>query len=120
MVARNQHWHGPFPQAIALAVKQLTAAFAPSAITALGLIALRRRLSPGAVAYLPGWVIALSAVASIPALLTIKIKHRQWAEKRKAAACGASLPVHKTGKWFGNVDIIFSMFETLENGFLSE
>ncbi|KAI0090121.1 cytochrome P450 monooxygenase pc-3 [Irpex rosettiformis] len=121
MVERNQHWHGPLPQALALAIKQLTIAFTPSVVTALGLIALRRRLSPEIAAkYLPGWVIALSAITSIPALLTLKIKRREWSEKRKAAAYGATLPVRRLGKQIGNIDIMGAMFETLEKGFLSE
>ncbi|KAI0779175.1 cytochrome P450 monooxygenase pc-2 [Irpex lacteus] len=119
MVARNQHFHGPFPQALALAARKLAVAFAPSAITALGLIALRRRLTSNA-AYLPGWVIAILTIISIPLLLTIKVKHRQWSERRRAAAHGASLPVQRNGKWFANVDVIGMMFKTLEIGFLGE
>ncbi len=120
MVARNQHFHGPFPQALALAAKKLAVAFAPSAITALGLIALRRRLPSNSAAYLPGWVIAILTIISIPVLLTIKVKHRQWSERRRAAAHGASLPVQRNGKWFANVDVIGMMFKTLEIGFLGE
>ncbi len=120
MVARNQHLYGPFPQALALATKQLVVAFTPSAITALGLIAARRRLPPASTAYLPGWVIALSAIASIPLLATIKVKHREWSERRRAAAYGASLPVQRLGKWFGSLDIIAMMFTSLNTGFLGE
>ncbi len=106
MVARTQHWHGPFPQAFALAVKQLTTAFTPSAIIALGLVALRRYLAPEAAAYLSNWVIALLTIASIPILLTLKIQHREWSERRRAAACGAKLPVRWAGKWLGGLDLL--------------
>ncbi|KAI0799694.1 cytochrome P450 monooxygenase pc-3 [Irpex lacteus] len=70
--------------------------------------------------YLPNWIISLSAMATAPILLLLRIKYREWSEERKAAALGASLPVRRTGKWFGSVDIIIATLRALETGVIGD
>lgn len=121
MLVRNQHTYGPIPQAPALAVKQLAIALAPSVITAFGLAELRNHLAAEtAMLYLPLWVVVLLSVFAAPVLAAVKIKHREWSEGRRATAFGAPLPIRRTGKWLGNLDIVPPLFKSLETGFLGE
>ncbi|KAI0693151.1 cytochrome P450 [Cytidiella melzeri] len=103
-----------------LALKQFILLVYPMVITVFALIALRGRLSPEVASYLPGWVVALSALSSIPIFFTVKLKLREWSESRRAARLGATSPPRWQGSIAGSVDILAKLPKLNENAFVSD
>lgn len=66
---------------------------------------------------LPTLLVALVAIASIPAVYAARIAYMNWIVPRRAARMGAVLPPRWDGKSFGNRDILQHILDQYLKGY---
>lgn len=69
------------------------------------------------VLHIPAVLVGLTAVLSIPLWYAVRIVHRKWSIKRRAARMGAVLPPSWEGESFGNMDLFKESMERWTKGY---
>ena len=69
---------------------------------------------------IPGWLAFISAILSLPAALSAGIVWSKYRIRREAAAVGAMMPPEVSGRWPGNIDIVFKVMKEFYNGYPGE
>ena len=70
--------------------------------------------------YIPVWAIVASSVIALPAALYLQSGLREWRDKRTAAALGARLAPKVTGKRPLGMDLIATLLEAHNTGYIGE
>ncbi|KZT71411.1 cytochrome P450 [Daedalea quercina L-15889] len=66
---------------------------------------------------IPAWAVCLGALGTIPLAVFVAIRIRYWQVFSAAARHGAIIAPQWTGKWLGNLDILYLILEGYRNGY---
>ncbi|CAA7268977.1 unnamed protein product [Cyclocybe aegerita] len=99
-------------------LQNLPSVIAPPAVVWLFAKLLAARPELGVV--LPIWAIVLGSVLSLPILLSLRVKYRDYKDRRAAAAHGAVMPPTVWTRWPGGISLLRKVLHNFKDGYPSD